>query len=259
MLDLSAFPDGSFDVVTCFEALEHVAEHDEVISGVKRVLTPDGIFLTSTPDRLRYIEEPHQHNPHHVRELSRAEFSELLGGAFRHVRIWGQAVAVGSLMEVVGAGRDGGAEVLPLAQQGENWVQRDSYPPTYFIAAASARELPTMPAQSVLVDIDIALVRSAQRELYERSSELETTRAELSARLSQLESISAEQRRLEEHLAELDERDAWAREQLRTLGAERDAALASSQNIGDQLAAIHRSRSHRLAFAVQRVRRRNRS
>jgi len=273
MLDLSAFPDGSFDVVTCFEALEHVAEHDELISGVKRVLTPDGIFLTSTPDRLRYTEELHQHNPHHVRELSRAEFSELLGGAFRHVRIWGQAVAVGSLIEAVGAGGGGGTEVLPLAQQGENWVQQDSYPPTYFIAAASARELPTMPAQSVLVDIDITLVRSAQRELYERSSELETrsseletARAELSARLSQLESISAEQRRLAEHLAELDERDARAREQLRALGAERDAALASSQNLGDQLAAreqelraIHRSRSHRLAFAAQRVRRGNRS
>lgn len=280
MLDLSAFPHGSFDVVTCFEALEHVAEHDELIAGVKRVLTPDGIFLTSTPDRLRYTEELHQHNPHHVRELSQAEFSELLCGAFRYVRIWGQAIVVGSLIEAVGASRGGGAEVLPLAQQGENWVQQDSYPPTYFIAAASARELPTMPAQSVLVDIDITLVRSAQRELYERSSELETrsseletrsselesTRAELSTRLTQLESISAEQRRLAVHLAELDERDARVREQLHTLGAERDAALASSQSLADQLAvleqelgAIHRSRSHRLAFAAQRVRRGNRS
>jgi 2-polyprenyl-3-methyl-5-hydroxy-6-metoxy-1,4-benzoquinol methylase len=49
MLDLSRFDDGSFDIVTCFEALEHIVEHDALLDGVCRVLRDDGIFVTSTP------------------------------------------------------------------------------------------------------------------------------------------------------------------------------------------------------------------
>ena len=281
MLDLSRFPDGSFDVVTCFEALEHVTEHDELVSGVRRVLAADGVFLTSTPDRLIYSEELHQHNPHHVRELSLDEFRELLDGHFRHVRIWGQAVAVGSLIQPVEDDQPGGADVVALANHGESWVEQSSYSPTYYIAAASGVPLPVLPAQSVLVDVDIALVRSAQRELFECSAELDSRTAELTSRTAELTSRTAEltsrtaeltsrtaelgvvkeeQLRLSEHLIVLDEREESSRAQLAVLEsavaeahAERDRARDDLAVCEQELSAVRRSRLHRAAFSGQRV------
>lgn len=206
MLDLSRFPDNSFDVVTCFEALEHVAEHEELVAGVRRILAQDGIFLTSTPDRLVYTEELHQHNPHHVRELSLAEFRELLDAHFPHVRYWGQAVAAGSLVQPVDEHQPGGAGVIALAREGEDWVERDAYAPTYYLAAASGEPLPDLPAQSILVDVELELVRSVQRAVLGREDALRDREAEL---------IAATQA-----VAELDARDATARTQLAALAAQ---------------------------------------
>jgi SAM-dependent methyltransferase len=258
MLDLSRFPDRSFDVVTCFEALEHVTGHDELVSGVRRVLAADGVFLTSTPDRLIYTEELHQHNPHHVRELSLDEFRELLDGHFRHVRIWGQAVAVGSLIQPVEDDQPGGADVVALANRGESWVEQSSYPPTYYIAAASGVPLPVLPAQSILVDVDIALVRSAQRALLERSSELDSRTAELTSRTAELTSRTAElgvvkeeQLRLSEHLTVLDEREESSRAQLAVLESAVGEAHAERDRARDNLAVLdEREESSRAQLAL---------
>ena len=38
MLDLDVYPSGSFDLVVCFEAIEHVQEQRELIEGVARVM-----------------------------------------------------------------------------------------------------------------------------------------------------------------------------------------------------------------------------
>ena len=38
-----------FDVIVCFEAIEHIKEHDSLIKEVKRLLKDDGIFIVSTP------------------------------------------------------------------------------------------------------------------------------------------------------------------------------------------------------------------
>ena len=49
--DLSAFRDGSFDAVVAFEMIEHVAEHEQVLAEIARVLAPGGILVMSTPER----------------------------------------------------------------------------------------------------------------------------------------------------------------------------------------------------------------
>jgi GT2 family glycosyltransferase/SAM-dependent methyltransferase len=162
MLDLSRFEAGSFDVVTCFEALEHVTEHDELFEQVRRVLAPTGIFLSSTPDRLVYSEAHDHHNPFHVRELSLDEYREVLGEHFAHAVVWGQAVVVGSLMTVVD-GPGSAPELLAIGRDGDEWQRVETYPPTYYVAAASSVPLPDLPAQSVLADVEVELVRSAQR------------------------------------------------------------------------------------------------
>jgi len=53
-----------FDVITCFEGIEHVAEHDKLLSEVKRLLKDDGLFIVSTPNKTTYTDEPRGHNPY---------------------------------------------------------------------------------------------------------------------------------------------------------------------------------------------------
>lgn len=260
MLDLSRFPAGSFDVVTCFEALEHVAEHDELLRQVTRVLAPDGVFLTSTPDRLIYVDELHQHNPHHVRELSLAEFRQLLDEHFAHVGVWGQAVAVGSVIREVDPSASGPAQLVALEHEGEQWMERPDYPPTYYVGVASAQPLHELPAQSVLVDRNLELVRAAQRTIRDRDDVVAQQADALAVRVAQVEEITQRAQGLVEHLAVLDRRDEASRTALARLdasvaeaaveiervSAERDRALSD-------LAALRESRAHRAAFALQKA------
>ncbi|NTW40210.1 MAG: glycosyltransferase [Cellulomonadaceae bacterium] len=274
MLDLSRFPDGAFDVVTCFEALEHVVEHDELVAGVRRVLAPGGVFLTSTPDRLVYSEHLHQHNPFHVRELSLAEFDELLGAHFAHTAVWGQAVAVGSLLSPVRP-TSAPAEVVALAHEGEGWVRRPEYAATYYVAAASQEPLPELPGQSVLVDVGIELVRGAQREAHALTTQVEGLRQAVaegleaieaerargaeSARVSQAalnrsaDELAASRANLERAMAQVDAAVALGE----VLREGRDSAMAERDQVRAALETITSSRVHRLALryyrAVERV------
>src|SRR6185295_4477698 len=61
--------DCSFDLVVCFEAIEHVMDHDQLLSEVKRLLKPDGLFMVSTPSKTAYHKESGEINPYHVNEL----------------------------------------------------------------------------------------------------------------------------------------------------------------------------------------------
>ena len=77
------FPDDSFDVVTCFETIEHVAAQREAVAELARVLRPGGVLLISSPNKGVYPPG----NPFHERELEASEFEALLKGAFAHVRL----------------------------------------------------------------------------------------------------------------------------------------------------------------------------
>jgi SAM-dependent methyltransferase len=46
-----SLPDASFDVVVCFEGLEHLAEQQAFAAEAFRVLKPGGWFILSTPNR----------------------------------------------------------------------------------------------------------------------------------------------------------------------------------------------------------------
>lgn len=86
--DLTRLPceDASFDVVTCFETIEHVAAQREAVAELARVVRPDGVLLISSPNRGVYPPG----NPFHEQELEPAEFEALLKGSFAHVRLMRQ-------------------------------------------------------------------------------------------------------------------------------------------------------------------------
>ena len=81
-----------FDVIVCFEALEHIEEHHKLMEEVKRLLKADGIFIVSTPNKYMYSDQPNYQNPFHLKELYLGEFKELLSMYFKNIRTYGQKV-----------------------------------------------------------------------------------------------------------------------------------------------------------------------
>jgi 2-polyprenyl-3-methyl-5-hydroxy-6-metoxy-1,4-benzoquinol methylase len=89
--------DSSFELVVCFETIEHVSEHAKAIMELKRVMTADGVLLISTPDKTKYRAND-QPNPFHAKELTGDELRQLLTEKFRHVALYRQEVVFGSLL-----------------------------------------------------------------------------------------------------------------------------------------------------------------
>jgi 2-polyprenyl-3-methyl-5-hydroxy-6-metoxy-1,4-benzoquinol methylase len=72
-------PAGSSEVVVSFETLEHLPDPDAFLREVARVLTPDGVFVLSTPNRA--LASPGSvvpFSPYHTFEPLEAELRDLL-------------------------------------------------------------------------------------------------------------------------------------------------------------------------------------
>ncbi|MBX9578563.1 MAG: glycosyltransferase [Chthoniobacterales bacterium] len=134
--------DHSVDVVVSFETIEHLDDHQKMLSEIKRVLTPGGILIVSTPDKHEYTEVPKHHNQFHVNELYRNEFESLLGAYFKNQKILGQRITYGSnILDTEGPnyfGRIYEANKL-LAEAG---TSKQPFHPIYLIAICSDSELP---------------------------------------------------------------------------------------------------------------------
>lgn len=91
-----AFPDHSFDVVISFETVEHLAEQEQMMSELRRVLKPEGCLIISSPNRPIYSEESGEHNEFHVKELDFNEFDLLLKTQFSSIQYYGQRMLTGS-------------------------------------------------------------------------------------------------------------------------------------------------------------------
>jgi SAM-dependent methyltransferase len=49
------FPDGTFDLVYSFHALEHIGHPEEALAEIRRVLAPGGVFALGTPNKRRLV------------------------------------------------------------------------------------------------------------------------------------------------------------------------------------------------------------
>ena len=84
------FGDNKFDRVVSFETLEHLAEHDKLMSEFRRVLKPDGCLILSSPDKATYSDDQNSVNEFHVKELYRDELETLIGRYFPAYQLLGQ-------------------------------------------------------------------------------------------------------------------------------------------------------------------------
>lgn len=84
------FPDNKFDKVISFQVIEHVADDNEYLNEIYRVLKNGGDFIVSTPNRNHRLK-PNQKpwNRFHLREYSPEGLTELLSKKFHNVKVWG--------------------------------------------------------------------------------------------------------------------------------------------------------------------------
>lgn len=167
------FPDDQFDLVTCFEAIEHVDDPGRVLDELHRVLAPEGVLLVSTPNRGVYPEG----NVHHLRELTSDEFTAEVRGRFANVRIFRQQTQATSLLC--------GDETFELA---DATVRLDldvrkvtggaSGSELYAVAVASDGDLPALPELAVVGSaVDLAASELAVRAWRERALQAEAAAA----------------------------------------------------------------------------------
>ncbi len=84
------FQDGEFDVIVSFQVIEHVVDYGKYVVELKRVLSPAGIALFTTPNaRLRLDPGMRPWNRLHSREFDAPGLRSLLQGFFPAVEILG--------------------------------------------------------------------------------------------------------------------------------------------------------------------------
>ena len=88
----------SFEVIACFETVEHVTADTVMVKELARVLADGGIALISTPNaQVTKPVDGTPRNPFHVREYRREELRHLLETHFDKVSLFGQrATGAGS-------------------------------------------------------------------------------------------------------------------------------------------------------------------
>jgi 2-polyprenyl-3-methyl-5-hydroxy-6-metoxy-1,4-benzoquinol methylase len=77
------YDDGAFDLVVCFEVIEHLEDPGRALDEFRRVLSPHGLLAVSSPNRVTYPPG----NPHHVHEYVPTELAEELSRRFSVVRL----------------------------------------------------------------------------------------------------------------------------------------------------------------------------
>lgn len=84
------FEDQTFDLITSFQVIEHVADVEEYLSEIKRVLRPGGKAVFTTPNaEIRLDPGMKPWNPFHVREYGADELKQLLATVFSDVVVEG--------------------------------------------------------------------------------------------------------------------------------------------------------------------------
>ena len=155
--------DFTFDVIVCFEALEHIDKQEELLHEIKRLLRPDGIFIVSTPNKPVYSENGTRQNPFHLKELDLNQFQKLLKNKFRHVLLYGQKTYACSKIFPLANGEASPSHSLHQVTEhlvkkksnGFELVAEEDPLPRYFIAIGSDGPIAPSEAPSYLADISI--------------------------------------------------------------------------------------------------------
>ena len=172
----------SFDAVVCLSELETTRHPEELLAGLRRVLSDDGVLLIALPTGLS-LAEP---------------WRERLLADFRHVRLHRRGIR---LAAVVGPEPDGGG---PVALEEVAWLASDPAEDRSTLAVASNAPLPDLPAVASVTDFrDLRAYREVLAAWEERARRAE---ADGSAKHWEMVAARESQRRLRKQLHRLEHR-----------------------------------------------------
>jgi 2-polyprenyl-3-methyl-5-hydroxy-6-metoxy-1,4-benzoquinol methylase len=243
----ASLPSQYFDLVTCFEMIEHVtADHQQlIIDSFIKVLKPDGVLLISTPNP--DITALYGDNPYHLCELTRDEFKALLRSKFKFVNIIDQHALASILFA---SGNDAQGWQLDTLR---NTKLTESSTLGY-LALCSQQEIGAMKS-SVYVDNDapyIPLILDLRKNLLEakvKAYEFEQTLIQL--RSSQQGWLSREQEVLSREQEVLSREQKFLRREQELLSKQQEL-LSKEQGLLDREQALQRHPVSRISNAVKR-------
>jgi SAM-dependent methyltransferase len=153
------FAAGRFDLVVCFEVIEHVEAQDDVIAELARVLAPGGVLAISSPNRDVYPAG----NPYHLHEYVPEELRSALAALFDHVQLRRQHAWLASA--VLDDEQAGDASLQPRDDvRVAKTLGRDPGSEPFTIALASREPLPATSGAVVLSALaDAALGAELER------------------------------------------------------------------------------------------------
>lgn len=156
-------PDRVFDLITCFETIEHVHDQEQALDELARLLKDDGILLISTPNRLLFANAGKPW-PWHVKEFDKTEFQDFLMRRFKDVIFLGQKTLNGSSIWPLADGNYGASETFIRRLDGDKTVFVDAHEqaPVFFLAIASNKDLGEVRQtlhRNYLLDISLDLLK----------------------------------------------------------------------------------------------------
>lgn len=189
--------DGSFDLVVCFEVIEHFEDPFPVLDELVRVLAPGGLLLISSPNRGVY--QPG--NPHHLHEFRAEELRAAIAARLANVRLVRQHdYLVSALLSDEAYAADDGAQLTDVALHKE--VGGAPGGEVYTVALASDGALPHVPQ---------LVAMTGTLELREWLSVFETQTSAINDKdnyIAELDSRVQETERLAELLTDAEQRVA---------------------------------------------------
>jgi SAM-dependent methyltransferase len=206
---------GSYDLITCFELIEHVNEDADVVRSLAAALAEDGICLISTPNSETYVAGGEGgDNPYHCREYRRSEFEGLLGAGFPGVVMLEQRWIDGMLLSPPApdaeTGPGGGAAALLPDDGGIRQAPATFGAAPYFVAvctSSTATALPEMLKRPFAALTANMRYRKLKEEFDKRGRWARSLDEELRRKDDLLSQLREEKNKLER---EFDERGHWA-------------------------------------------------
>lgn len=110
---------GTFDVICCFEAIEHLKHPEKMLRGFRKILSKNGVVFISTPNKAYPNRLVSSESPYHVKEYTYRDFHKTLNKHFSKVDILGENKS----KKTISAFRD----FLKSQEKRQSFVDKDKF------------------------------------------------------------------------------------------------------------------------------------
>jgi SAM-dependent methyltransferase/uncharacterized coiled-coil protein SlyX len=196
-----------FDVIVCFEAIEHILEQDVLISEIKRLLKEKGLLILSTPNKKIYSDDPKYSNPFHKKELYLPEIEDLLSRSFTNQYIFGQRLILGSSIFPLNHQRQVICREFDIERKENHFsfCEEDLLKPVYFVIIASNSNLNELnQLKSILVDQSETRISILGSQIHHANNTIQLLNQHVSANELTIADLNS---RLNDLILQIDERD----------------------------------------------------